>query len=235
MQRRYSPDETIHPEHSLAHEESIPFSDLRANTDVRLMRLWIDGETNGHSWKSLDIARGGRSIVTKLESTEHSNTQQNANLLRQVSRSAFTLYQHDRLTDNNGNIVAIALPRNATLQLGRLARGHFAALRGTDIMDHHMTMYVDNDDQLGIEAYSDHLPQIEVIAADSSDAVQIGLAPRNYLRPPSIGAEGVTLISRPRGLDPLHAAIQTIPPQFESIPTDGPMLTDEQLEELLHA
>lgn len=235
MHRRFTPDQTIHPEYSLAHPDSVPFSDLRANPDTRLMRLWLDGETDGVSWQSIDIARGGLTVFNKLNAAEHTNTLQNANLLRQISRSAFALYQDDKLTDADGNLIAIALTRNESLQLGRMPHGHFDALRGTDVMNSHLTLRVDDDDMLAIEAYSDHLPQIEVIAADDKNAVQIGLARRDYRVPTVIGPAGVSLVNGTWPIEPLHAAIRTLPPQFPTISTSGPTLSDEQLASLLRS
>lgn len=213
--RRYSPDQTIHPDFALAREHSLPFSDLRANPDVRLMRLWIDVDGEGSSWRSIDIARGGLSVVNKLNAAEHASTDRNFNLLRQVSRSAFTLYQHDKLTDAAGNLMAIALPRNSSLQLGHVPHGHFDALRGNYVASNHIGLQVDDDDMLAIEGYTiDHLPQIEVIAADSEDAVQSGLTLRPYGPAKGINPEGVTLIQQKRTIEPLHSALSTIPPQF---------------------
>lgn len=205
MQRRYSPDHTLHADQSLAREHSTPFSDLRADPDVRVLRLWFDTKGDGKSWKSLDLARGGLSAVNRLRTSEYADTEQNNNLLRQVARSAFTLYQYGKFTDTEANLVAIALPRRSSLHLGHMPGSHFDALRGNAISADHLGIFVDDDDMLAIEAYNiENIPQVEVIAADSEIAVQSGLAQRNYFLPARTASEGIA---------PLRTAT-TIPPQF---------------------
>lgn len=223
-------DTTVIPQSTGAPEHSTPFSDLRANPDVRLMRLWFD--TKGDDiWLPLNIARGGLTVVNRFEATEHAKTAQNTNLLRQISRSAFTLYQPNKLVDADGNMLAVALPRNSSLQLGRTMNGPFDALRGSGVALNHVLLQVDDEDMLAIESRNiDEPPRIEVLAADSESAVQVGRTGRDYRFNGSIDKEGVTAIDHLKTIEPLGGIIETIPPQFVSLGTliasaDHPVLT----------
>ncbi len=227
MQRRHPSEEFIIHTPGRASEYSVPFSDLRADTDTRLLRLWLDTELepDGSTWSSIDIARGGRSISTKLETAEHNNTRQNSELLQRLSLAAFALYQPERLTDDDGNLIAIALPRNSRLLLGQSPRDSLSALRGSALAPNHLGLYVDNDDNLAIEAYElDNLPQIEVIASDSEAAVHTGQVARgrDYLRPRETSVVGDVVIYQRGSLPDLTSNVRAIAPQFHSniaIPT----------------
>lgn len=218
MHRRYSPDGTIINLPSRASERSISFSDLRADADTRLLRIWFDAELekdDPKTWRSIDIARGGLSIRRKLETAEFNNTRRNIELLKQVSRAAFALYQPERMTDDDGNLIAIALPRNSALQLGQSYRSDFNALRGSAIAPNHVGLYVDDDDVLAIEAYEiDNIPQFEVIGSDSEAAVRTGLAPRDYLRPRMLGTVGEVTVYDRLTIDPLNSNVQAHAPEF---------------------
>lgn len=224
MTRQRDTDQLILPHISRASEHSLPFSDLRADADTRLLRLWLDSELEGDetSWRSIDIARGGLSIIRKFKTAEYANTQRNENLLKQMSRSAFTLYQPGKLADADGNLVAISLSRNSSLMLGRALQSPFDALHGSALSPNHVGLYVDDDDILGIEAYDlDNMPQMEVIAADSNTAVHTGLAVRDYLHPRQVASEGITIIGAKPVHPPLNGAVRSHPPQFlpnESVP-----------------
>lgn len=200
-----------------ASEHSIPFSDLRADDDTRLLRLWLDNELegDGESWRYVDIARGGLSITRKFETAQYDDTERNKHLLKQMSRSAFTLYQPDRLADAHGNLAAVPLSRNSSLMLGQALDSPFEALHGSALSQNHVGLYVDDNDVLAIEAYDmDNLPQIEVIAADSDTAVHTGLAVRSYLYPREIPEEGVRIIRAKPVLPPLSSNVQAHSPQF---------------------
>lgn len=206
MSRRYSSEHQILPDSSRATEHSVPFSDLRVNADIRHMRLWLRGEVHDNIWLPVDIARGGLSVLSKLRSVEHSDSARNKDLLQRVAVSAFTLYQDDKLTDKDGNLVAFALPRNAFLQLGQIPGGHFDALRGESLARNHVALTVDDNDTLGIEAHDlDNLPQVEVIKADGDTAVASGNVRRNYMTAPDIGTGYITRSERPVFLEPLSA------------------------------
>lgn len=214
MTRRYSPSASFVHIPGRASEHSIPFSDLRADADTRLLRLWLDNELDddGTSWRSIDIARGGLSIVRKLKTAEYANISRNEIILKHMQRAAFALYQPDKITDDDGNFTAIPLARNSSLMLGRTPDSPFVALRGSALSQKHLGIYVDDDDTLAIEAYDiDNMPQIEVIATDSETAVRTGLAPRDYVRPRSLPDEG-SIVSLPR----LEGFAKPIPPQFLS-------------------
>lgn len=229
MHRNHSPDHAFVPQSARATEHSIPFSDLRADTDTKLLRIWFDTELepdSPYTWQYLDIARGGLSIVTKLEATPHNNTRQNSELLRKISLSAFTLYQPDKLTDDDGNLLALALHRDTPVHLGQTPKSPFDALRGSALAPDHLGLYVDDDDILTIEGYEvDNLPQIEVIAADSDTAVHIGLSDRDYLFPRGVRTGDFS----PTTLRPLSAAVRAVSPQLPSISTAEPIADIERI------
>jgi len=208
----------ISPRSSHATEHSVPFSDLRATLDVRHMRLWLATEIEDPTtWGALDIARGGLSIVREFEAAPHNHTHRNTELLKRMSVSAFTLYQPNRITDDDGNLAAFVLPRNAYLQLGQMPESHFDALRGSSLAPNHVTIHVDDNDMLGIEANDpDSFPQIEVINSDDETAVEIGSTTRNYLSPRDIGSGYVTRADHITVLKPLNERYAYVPPRPEA-------------------
>lgn len=212
MTDRNDTEHLILPRITRATEHSAPFSDLRADDDTRLLRLWtrVEHSNEDSIWRPLDIARGGRTIVGHFESIEHGDTRQNADLVRQMSRSAFILFQPDRLTDRVGNIAAVTLGRKSSQQLGKLFDTPFDIFRDEGVALHHAGIYVDDDDGLAIEAHDiDYLPQVEVVAADSDTAVHIGhvaLSKRDYLRPERAIANATQLIADGKSLPPLSGS-----------------------------
>ena len=233
MTRPENQDHVILPHLSRASEHSIRFSDLRADPDIRRMRLWLAVEVEKPTtWKSIDIARGGLSVVNRLQAVEHSNTRKNADLLKRVAVSAYTLYQHDKITDDDGNFAAFVLPRNAFLQLGQMPGSHFDVLRGSSLAANHIGLHVDDNDILAIEARDlENAPQIEVIDANSETAVEIGSATRNYVSPDDIGTGYVTRSEVPTAAGALHGKYATVPPQFIS---GVPIRTVDNVERIDH-
>lgn len=213
----HNPSEAlIIPISTQASERSVYFSDLRADDDTRLLRLWTGVEyvNEGIEWRALDIARGGLTVVTKFTEIEHNNTRRNTEMINAMSRSAFTLFQPDRLTDDDGNIAAVTLGRNASYQLGKLYETPFPIFVDEGVALRHTGIYVDDNDHLAIEAYDiDHLPQAEVLlTADSDTAVHTGLAQRNYVYPGVAIANATHLTEAGFSLPPLTSNIRTLTP-----------------------
>lgn len=177
--------------------------DFEATPDMKHARLWFrqvfkdTGSYNYDPWLPLDIARAGYTLGVVAERVadeveDPEAREDNQRIARELSVSAFTLFDPVRPLSASGRLNFLPLRINQPVQIGRTDSDRFQALDNDTVDDNRFIVNVNEDDILQVQvADVDDQLRLEVLAAATADSVtQVRYPNKDYLHPHRLKGPG---------------------------------------------